>query len=312
MSNSVNTNVGAQIALRNLSMTNTDMSATQKRISTGLKVADAYDDGAAYAVTSKLRSDISVLGAVNERLSYGQGLLDVTVKSGENMTATMKKLGETITKLGDENTTGDARTNYEAQYKSLTDELTTYVQAANYNGTSLMSAGITITNNEDTGQLDTATSAGSATNVKIISSTDGSSIAVRGRDVYTDVVDGLAQVAAGFDPTGATPSDASVMSAMMQTASADGGTEAGTFVKALATLGQFMNDWGNTARTITDKIDFNNAMTDANTTGLGAIADADMAKESAKLQSLQVKQQLGTQSLSMANQTPQSLLSLFR
>jgi flagellin len=51
---------------------------------------------------------------------------------------------------------------------------------------------------------------------------------------------------------------------------------------------------------------------DALESGLGALVDADLAKESAKLQALQIRQQLGTQSLSIANQAPQSLLSLFR
>ena len=55
----------------------------------------------------------------------------------------------------------------------------------------------------------------------------------------------------------------------------------------------------------TDKVD-------ALESGLGALIDADLAKESARLQSLQIKQQLGTQALSIANQAPQTLLSLFR
>ncbi len=286
MTLSVNTNIGAQIALRNLSQTNTEMAATQKHISTGLKVSDAYDDGAAYAVSSSLRSDISVLGAVNERLNYGQGLIDVTVKAGESMQTTMKTLGETITKLADDNTTGDARLNYEAQYKSLTDELTTYIKAANYNGSSLMSDG----------------NGGPSSNVNIIASTDGSTITVKQHDLTTDVLAQLTGVAQSDPPDGSSTS--TDMQAML--------APDGAFTAAMSALGKAMNDWGNTSKTIGDKINFNNAMVDANTTGLGAIADADMAKESAKLQSLQVKQQLGTQSLSMANQAPQSIMSLFR
>ena len=66
------------------------------------------------------------------------------------------------------------------------------------------------------------------------------------------------------------------------------------------------------SRRITNQIGFNNAIADATNTGLGAIVDADLAKESARLQSLQVKQQLSSQALSIANQSPQSLLGLFR
>jgi flagellin len=63
---------------------------------------------------------------------------------------------------------------------------------------------------------------------------------------------------------------------------------------------------------IDNQVTFNTSISDATTQGLGALVDADLAKESARLQSLQIKQQLGTQSLGIANQSPQSLLGLFR
>ena len=53
-------------------------------------------------------------------------------------------------------------------------------------------------------------------------------------------------------------------------------------------------------------------LTDSLTTGIGSLVDADMEETSARLQALQVQQQLATQSLSIANQQPQNILSLFR
>ena len=53
-------------------------------------------------------------------------------------------------------------------------------------------------------------------------------------------------------------------------------------------------------------------MTDRLDDGIGAMVDADMEEEAARLQALQVQQQLATQSLSIANQAPQNILSLFR
>lgn len=58
--------------------------------------------------------------------------------------------------------------------------------------------------------------------------------------------------------------------------------------------------------------DFLDKLVDTLTTGLGALVDADMSEEAARLQALQVQEQLGTQALSIANQAPQSILSLFR
>src|SRR4051812_27940435 len=107
------------VALRNLQNTNNDLSATQKRISTGLNVADAYDDGASYAVAQGLRSDISALGAVNERLAVGKGMIDVAVKAGESISETMGSLRNVLLKLADEAVTGEARTNYQTEFTAL-------------------------------------------------------------------------------------------------------------------------------------------------------------------------------------------------
>jgi flagellin len=73
-----------------------------------------------------------------------------------------------------------------------------------------------------------------------------------------------------------------------------------------------LGSWGSSARQLDMQISYASKLRDAWDTGLGGMVDADLAKESASLQSLQVRQQLGTQSLSIANQAPQSLLSLFR
>ena len=58
--------------------------------------------------------------------------------------------------------------------------------------------------------------------------------------------------------------------------------------------------------------DFAKSLMDAIDTGVGQLVDADMNKESTRLQALQVQQQLGIQALSIANQNSQSILSLFR
>ena len=69
---------------------------------------------------------------------------------------------------------------------------------------------------------------------------------------------------------------------------------------------------GASANAITNHINFVSKLQDSLTTGIGNLVDADVAKESAALQALQVKQQLGAQALSIANQSPQILLSLFK
>src|SRR3954453_6518510 len=73
--NSVNTNYGAMVALASLNSTSSQLAKAQKAISTGYNVADASDDGAAYAVAQRVRSDVGALGSANQQLGNVQGLL---------------------------------------------------------------------------------------------------------------------------------------------------------------------------------------------------------------------------------------------
>jgi flagellin len=275
VSGSINTNVGAMVALRNLQNTNNDLSATQKRISTGLNVADAYDDGASYAVAQGLRSDISALGAVNERLAVGKGMIDVAVKAGESISETMGSLRNVLLKLADEAVTGEARTNYQTEFTALKDDIKAFISSADYNGVNLIKA--------------------SAADQKIISGISGAAtevITVNAADLDAGIVTEL----------GAVPTTAAAAQTLLGAG----------FKDASNKLNATLNTLGADARRISNQIKFNNARADATNTGLGAIVDADLAKESAKLQSLQTKQQLGVQSLSIADQSPQVLLGLFR
>ena len=78
MSFSVNTNTGAMVALQSLTDTTAELQSTQKRISTGYRVADAKDDGAAFAVAERIRGDIAANQSANQQLGGAQGLLKVT------------------------------------------------------------------------------------------------------------------------------------------------------------------------------------------------------------------------------------------
>jgi flagellin len=89
-------------------------------------------------------------------------------------------------------------------------------------------------------------------------------------------------------------------------------TATGQFINMVASLGTQLNTYGNAANYIDAQSKYNNTKIDALNGGLGSLIDADLAKESAQLQALQIRQQLGTQSLSIANQAPQTLLSLFK
>ena len=136
--NSVNTNVGAMIALQSLNKTNESLAAVQKRISTGQRVADSTDDGAAYAVAQSVRSTIGGLTTANQQLGSVQGLLSTTQSGLNDVSKTMASMRDVLVTLSDANVTGTMRSQYQAQYTSLADNVKSFIQDASYNGKTLI------------------------------------------------------------------------------------------------------------------------------------------------------------------------------
>lgn len=273
--NSVNTNAGAMVALQSLNRTNEGLNVTQKRISTGFRVNDAKDDGAAFAVAQSVRADVAGLTAANEQLGGVKGILDTALSGLTKVSDTMTKVRETLVRLADDTLNTDQRSQYEAQYTALQTQITNFISDATYNGRTLLST--------------TAPEGGDITSTRNESGTTYSLTAVDG---------------AGTLIVAAAPTDA----AAAQAALADGGD----FETVQSSISDALNQFGSDSRYIDAQIAYNKDKVDSLESGLGALIDADLAKESARLQSLQIRQQLGTQALSIANQAPQTLLSLFR
>ena len=281
--NSVNTNMGATIALESLNATSSALQATQKQISTGYRVNDATDDGAAYAVAQRVRSDVNALTSANQQLGNVQGLLSTTNTALNDVSNTMSSARDVLVKLADSNTQGTQRAQYIQQYKSLLTNIKSFLQDATYNGKTLVGniggntgfGKVAVVRNENGATYGVATFSGSA----FMASVTFTSTQLNG---------------------------AATVAGLIGTASS------ATFINKMTSLGTAMNTYGSAASYVSNQVSYNSDKMDALNNGLGALVDADLAKESAKLQSLQIKQQLGTQALSIANQAPQSLLSLFR
>ncbi len=274
--NSVNTNLGAMVALQSLNRTNEALNATQKRVSTGFRVSDAKDDGAAFAVAQSVRADVAGLTAANEQLGGVKGVLDTSLAGLRKVSDTMIKVRETLVRLADDTLNADQRSQYEAQYEALRTQIQNFIADATYNGRTLLSTntaaggGDIVTTRNEAGTTYTLTAVDAATTLVVAAAP-------------TTAAGAQAAIAAGGDWQ------------TINTAIADA-----------------LNQYGSDARYVDAQIGYNREKLDALEGGLGALIDADLAKESARLQALQIRQQLGTQSLSIANQAPQSLLSLFR
>ncbi len=274
--NSVNTNVGAMVALQSLNRTADELSATQKRISTGYRVADARDDGAAYAVAERIRGDMAATNSANQQLGGVKGLLEVTSTALQNVSTTLQKLKEITVKLADGTITTEQRTQYQAQAKQLTNNVQAFIQDASYNGLNIL---------DDS----------NATAVKVITSGSGTYYSFSSFSALAQVFNAI-----------------SVANTWTASSAAAALTASGAVGAAITNTLTQLNNFGSYANYVDSQITYNKAILDAQESGLGALVDADMAKESARLQALQIRQQLGTQALGIANQAPQSLLSLFK
>ena len=279
---SVNTNVGAMIALASLNSTNSQLAAVQKQVSTGYRVADATDDGAAYAIAQNVRSTVGALTSANQQLGGVQGLLSTTQSGLNNVSNTMSSMRNVLVKLSDGNVQGTDRTNYEQQYKSMLANVKTFVQDASYNGKTLI------------GNL--TGSNGTFARVAVARNESGSS--------YGIATFGGSALYGSINFTTTQMNGASTIAALI--------TATGTFLNQQHSVGKALNTVGAETNYVTNQISYNSDKVSALNSGLGSLVDANLAQESAQLQSLQIRQQLGTQALSLANQAPQTLLSLFK
>jgi len=268
---SVNFNDGAAVALRALNYTNSQIGVIQKQISTGYRVADAVDNGAVFAIAQGLRSNVAALSAVNGQLGAANGLLQVTSSAATGVSNTLSSIRSVLQQLADSNITGNARTQLNAQYSTLSTSVNNYIANATYNSRNLISS--------------------NSANVSVIKDIAANQYTITAQDLNSNVTSLLTSVS---DSTGA--------ATLLSTG----------FVSAQNFVGTALNSFSASTQFITGQITYNSSVTDATNSGLGALVDADLAKASALLQSLQIKQQLGVQALSIANQTPQVLLNLFK
>jgi flagellin len=280
--NSVNTNMGAMVALQSLQATQNQLTVTQKQISTGYRVADSTDDGAAYAIAQGIRSTVGALTSANQQLGNVQGLLSTTQSGLNNISNMMSSMRDVLVKLSDSSVQGTDRTNYEQQYKSMLANVKTFVQDSNYNGKTLI------------GNL--TGSSGAFGRVAVARNENGSSYGIAtfsGSALFGSVSFTTTQL-----------SSVTTVAALI--------TATGTFLNQQNSLGKELNTIGSSINFVNNQTTYNNDKISALNSGLGSLIDADLAKESAQLTALQIRQQLGTQALSLANQAPQSLLSLFK
>ena len=281
--NSVNTNVGAMIALQNLNATQNDLAMTQNRVNTGLKVASAKDNGAIWAIAQNQRASSGSLDAVKDSLQRSQSTVDVAIAAGTSVSDLLLQMKQKALAASDTSLDQASRTALNEDFMSLRDQVGKAVGNASFNGINM---------------LDGTQVGGAVTIAALANDTGTSKLTVMGQDLSL-----------GGTVLGGVTGLTSTSTIGTQTNAASMITIIGT---AIANVSTALSQLGTGSKALASHLTFIGKLQDAVDAGIGNLVDADLAKESAKLTALQTKQQLGVQALSIANQTPQTIMSLFK
>ena len=275
MSFSVNTNAGAQVALQYLNKTQGQLDQTQSAINSGLKVASAKDDGAIYAIAQNQRGAVAGYASVINSLNNGSSAIDVALSAGQSISDLLIQMKQKALSAADPSLDTASRQALNANFTALRDQIATIVKNAVFNGFNLVD--------------------GSTNQVTALASADGTRRITTSAQRMT--LSGTI-VTITSTSTVSTQAKASALIGVIQT--------------SLSNVNSALAKLSSGSAKFSIQASFTQKLSDTLTQGIGNLVDANMAQESAMLQSLQVKQQLGVQALAIANQAPQTILSLFR
>ncbi|MBO6503831.1 MAG: flagellin [Kordiimonadaceae bacterium] len=274
MAFSVNTNAGAFAALQNLNETTRQLNTVQTQINTGLAVSSAKDDAATFAIAQTLRGDVSGLNAVQSSLDRASSTIDVAIAAGEAVSDLLIDLKEKAVAAKDSGLDTASRDALNNDFGQLRDQITSIVSNAEFNGTNVV---------ENGGDAIVAITNDTGSNVISIASQD---LSLGGGNVTITSTQSIGTAAAAS-------------------------TAVENIESSISNVNTALSQLGSGAARLELQATFVNQLSDAIEVGIGNLVDADLAQASADLQSLQVKQQLGLQALSIANQAPSTVLSLF-
>ena len=271
MTLSVNTNIGALIAIQNLSKTAQGLERTQLRITTGLKVNGPKDDPSNFAIATRLRGDIAGIEAVKVALATGESIVSTAISAGQSVADLLTEMKAKAVRANQAGLDSASRTALHNDFTRLRDQITTIVGTAEFNNTNLITTG--------------------ASTLNVLSSVEGSTISVSAQIMDIDTL--------------------GISTAVLNTSA--GAVNALTAINtAVSLVANKLASLGSASKRVEIQSDFTVQLVDILKEGLGALVDADLAEESAQLQALQIKEQLGVQSLAIANASPQSILALFQ
>ena len=306
---SLNTNIAAMTALQTLRSTNSELLQTQNRISTGLRVASASDNAAYWSIATTMRNDRQSISTVSDALGLGSATAEIAAKGIETA---IKIASEIKDKLLAARTPGIDRAKIQTEIKELQDSLKAVVEGASFNGQNWLQTSseddaertiVSSFSRSSDGKVSVGTITVDLSNTRLIDTDTGASAGgiLDGEITLTNASDAVTVLDLDIADLEDTDDDLADLEDMISgvDAAIEKMTDAASTLGAVKTRIDIQKDFANSLMSAIDK-------------GVGQLVDADMNEESTRLQALQVRQQLGIQALGIANQSAQSILSLFR
>jgi flagellin len=273
--NSINTNGSALAALANLASTQTSLQKTQNIISTGKVINSAKDNGAVWSIAQTMSGKVTALDSVKDSLNRAQSTIDVAMSAGQQVSDLLTQMKAKALAASDTSLDTTSRTALNADFKSLRDQITAVVNNADFNGVNMVKSG--------------------GTTIYALANDSGSSkLTVASEDLSLGGTNISLTAGASF-------TTAATASAFISVLDSD-----------LTSVNTALTKLGTGSNALSSHLTFVQSLQNSLQTGISNLVDADMASESAQLQALQTKQQLGVQSLAIANQSTSIMLSLFR
>jgi flagellin len=288
MTTSVNTNVGALTAVRVLNSTTRSLDTMQNRISSGLRVASAKDNGATYGIAQQQRSEVSSIDAVKVGLARATSSADVALAAGEAISDVFMQMRDKAVAATGATISATTRASYNDEFTALRDQVASILANATFDGMNLLSGPgpgpgpTSLTFPASADGLQTVSLPVLDFNLTTTPLTLGS-----GPAIYVDVTTDLADEIVSADAVQ-------------------------RIIASLDFVNQELSRLGTAAKRIDTHVNFITRLSDSITEGIGNLVDTNLPQESARLQALQVRQQMSTQALNIANQSPNALLNLLR
>ena len=310
---SILTNTAAMSALQTLRAISGQLEETQSRVSSGLRVKTASDNAAYWSIATTMRSDNMALSAVQDALGLGAAKIDVAYSAMESAVEVVKEIKSKIVAATEE---GVDKTKIQEEIDQLKKQLESIAQGASFSGENwLLGTGAkTVVSGfvrDGSGSVN-------------VTKTDYTLVDTTTATETPNVIFGLTGTPATLDTTKGIIGEAGVASGIsvwdIDLKLFDSATPPtytiGNLLTDVETAFQSLSSASSALGSIKMRIglqeDFISKLTDSIDSGIGRLVDVDMNEESTRLKALQTQQQLGIQSLSIANTSSENILSLFR